>query len=344
MKVFKAILNTIINILIVLVLVISILIAAMALTSKASGISTIFGYTVQTIQSDSMKGGYVGHTLSNGQKVNDEYTGGNFEKGDIIIGKATEFDSTRTYQKGDIITYLGVLAGTEDKSEQLICHRITDVKEVDGQKRYQTWGDNESVAKIPDQSQTKDYIHPGVIASVVHTESYDATVIHGVGKFLDFIRSQLGFFICVLLPMIVFFLYELIRVVLNFTGYKKSKDDDKLEEEKEALKREYEEKLKAAGVNVDTAPIEPTPVPTAENTPANGQVENATFQPQPQPQPQAQPTQPTQPTQPSMTAEEFEQFKQFMAFQNMQKQYNEMQKSNNDTPQSDVEDNTDSDK
>ncbi|MBQ0098738.1 MAG: hypothetical protein KBS62_07420 [Oscillospiraceae bacterium] len=342
MKVFKAILNTVVNILIVLVLVISILIAAMALTSKASGISTIFGYTVQTIQSDSMKGGYKGHTLSNGQKVNDEYTGGNFEKGDIIIGKATEFDATRTYQKGDIITYMGVLKGAEDMGEQLICHRITDVQEYNDLPVYQTWGDNESVAELPDQLQVNNYISAVSIASIVHTENYDATVLHGIGKVLDFIRSQLGFFLCVLLPMIVFFLYALVRVVLNFTGYKKSKNDDKLEEEKEAIKREYEEKLKAAGVNVDTTPAEPTPADSAENTPANGQVENAT--PQPQPQPQAQSTQETAPTTPSMTAEEFEQFKQFMAFQNMQKQYNEMQNKTTETPQSDVEDNTDSDK
>lgn len=340
MKVFKAILNTVVNILIVLVLVISILIAAMALTSKASGISTVFGYTVQTIQSDSMKGGYKGHTLSNGQKVDDKYTGGNFEKGDIIIGKATEFDSTRTFQKGDIVTYIGVLKGFEDMGDQLICHRITDIKEVDGQKRYQTWGDNEEVAAVPDQEQVDKYIPAAHIGSVVHTENYDAVVLHGIGKVLDFIRSQLGFFLCVLLPMIIFFLYALIRAVLNFSGYKKSKNDDRLNEEKEALKKEFEEKLKQAGINVDANSAESTPTEVAENTKTPEKVENAT----PQPQPQAQPTQETAPTAPSMTAEEFEQFKQFMAFQNMQKQYNEMQKSNNDTPQSDVEDNTDSDK
>ena len=43
--------TNVINILIVLVLVVSLLIAVMALTSKASGISTIFGYTIQPIQS-----------------------------------------------------------------------------------------------------------------------------------------------------------------------------------------------------------------------------------------------------------------------------------------------------
>lgn len=310
MKVLKAIINTIINILIVLVLVVSILIATLALTSKASGVSTILGYTVQTIQSDSMKGGYQGHTLSNGEKVNDNYTGGNFEKGDVIIGKATDFDSTRTYQKGDIVTYLGVLKGNEDLGEQLICHRITDVQKVGDITVYQTWGDNQSDAQSPDQLEVSDYIPAGSIGAVAHTENYDCTVIHGFGKVLDFIRSQLGFFLCVLLPMIIFFLYELIRVVLNASGYKKAKSDDKLEEEKEALRKEYEEKLKNAGV--------------ADNTEVESKSESADT---------------NAPAQPTVSAEEYEQFKQFMAFQNMQKQ---AQKENTEPTETDSTTDSDS--
>ena len=114
MKVLKSIINTVINILIVAVLVISIIVAALALTSKSSGISTIFGYTVQVIVSDSMAGG------------SDEYLGGDFAHGDVIIGKATKFDANATYEVGDIITYKGYLDGNEDLGEQLICHRIVD--------------------------------------------------------------------------------------------------------------------------------------------------------------------------------------------------------------------------
>ena len=217
MKVFKSILNTIITILIILILIVSILIAVMALTSKASGISSVFGYTVQTIQSDSMKGGYKGA---------EGYTGGDFEKGDVVIGKATDFDVSRTYQLGDIVTYIGLLQGAEDAGKQLICHRIVDVKNVNGNDVYQTKGDNDEVAKIPDQQDINNYISAAQIASVFHDSSYDGIVIHGVGNFLDFIRTQLGFFLVVLLPMIIFFMYELIRVVLNFAGYKKVKAEE----------------------------------------------------------------------------------------------------------------------
>jgi len=44
-----------------------------------------------------------------------------------------------------------------------------------------------------------------------------------VGNFLSFLRTQPGFFLCVLLPMIIFFVYEAIRVVLNLLAYNKEK-------------------------------------------------------------------------------------------------------------------------
>ena len=222
MKVFKSILNTVINILIVAVLVISIVVAALALTSKSSGISTIFGYTVQVIVSDSMAGG------------SDEYPGGDFARGDVIIGKATKFDANRTYEVGDIITYKGYLEGFEDMGMQLICHRIVDVQVVDGVMYYQTQGDNTEICMVPDQESIDDYIIGSSIGAVFHAKDYDGIKLAGVGKVYEFINSQLGFFLCILLPMIIFFLYVLIKVVINFVEYKKAKEDE--EKEKNAPK------------------------------------------------------------------------------------------------------------
>lgn len=213
MKVLKTIVNTIINILIVLVLIVSVLIAVMALSSKSSGISTVFGYTIQTIQSDSMKG-----------TSPDGYEGGNFEHGDLIIGKATGFSADATYKSGDIVTF-----SSEDSTGQpmLIVHRIVDsTVSQDGVISYQTWGDNREISQAPDQQSEEDFISADEIAAVFYNEDYHGTVIKGLGNVLDFVQSQLGFFLVVLLPMIIFFLYELIRVVLNATHYKKAKTDD----------------------------------------------------------------------------------------------------------------------
>lgn len=274
MKVVKGIVNTLINILIVVVLVVSLLVAAMALTSKSSGISTIFGYTVQVVVSDSMAGG------------SDEYEGGNFEKGDVIIGKATKFDSTLTFKEGDIVTYKGFLQGNDHLGEQLICHRIIDVAEIDGVAVYQTQGDNRTVSQVPDQSRVDAYISSASIGAVFYSDDYHGITIKGLGNFYEFITGQLGFFLCILLPMIIFFLYVLIKVVINAVEYRKSKEEENKEDE-------FAARLKELGIDPDSVKKEESDDSdtTSQDTPAN----------------------------PAMTAEEYEQFKQFMAFKEMQK-------------------------
>lgn len=218
-KVLLAIVNTLINVLIVVVLIVSILIAVMALTSKANnGISTLFGYTIQPIQSDSMKG-----------KSPEGYPGGDFGQGDLMIAKSTGFDTEAEYKVGDIITFR-----TKDTSTgeyMLIAHRIVDaVKNDSGMYTYQTQGDNRETSPVPDQTELDKYIYAWDIGSVFYSDSYQGKILKGWGAPLDFLRSQQGFFFVVLLPMIIFFMYELIRVVMNMTSYRKAK----AEEEKEA--------------------------------------------------------------------------------------------------------------
>ena len=217
MNTFMKVLNTIINIMIVLVLIVSIFIAVMALTYKANGISTMFGYTIQPIQSDSMKGGSP-----------DGYPEGDYVHGDLMIARATEFDNTAKYNKGDIITFV---SRDKDNKEMLISHRIIDVAaDENGTLTYQTQGDNRETSPVPDQQEKKDYIKAYEIASVYYTEGYVGKILKGWGAPLDYLRSQQGFFFVVLLPMIIFFLYELIRVVMNFSNYKKAKADEEKEE------------------------------------------------------------------------------------------------------------------
>ena len=233
-KILKVILNTIINILIVLILITSVLIAVMALTSKANGgISTIFGYTVQPIQSNSMKGGSP-----------DGYGGKDFEKGDLMIAKATNSDAV--YDMGDIVTFK---EKTEDYQMMFKVHRIVDVVETrEGKTVYQTWGDNRVDAEVPDQSSVETYITADDIVSVYYTKDYEGVIWKGVGSVLDFLQSREGFFFAVLLPMIIFFMYALIRMVLSASGYKKTKaDEEKDEAVKAAVAEALAEKAKSDG-------------------------------------------------------------------------------------------------
>ena len=139
-----------------------------------------------------------------------------------------------TFEVGDIVTYSGL---DTDGNEYLMAHRIINVaKATDGTLTYQTQGDNREMSEVPDQMDEASYLSAGSIVSVYYTKDYKGMIIKGLGAPLDFIRTQQGFFFVVLLPMILFFLYELIRVVLNISNYKKAKaNEDKEAAVKEAV-------------------------------------------------------------------------------------------------------------
>ena len=290
-NIVKAIFNTIINILIVLVLVTSLFIAVISLTSKSTGISTIFGYTIQPIQSDSMKGGSP-----------DGYGGKDFGKGDLVIAKATNFNADAKYERGDIITYK---TKDTDGNDLLMSHRIVDVNtSPQGAVKYQTWGDNREMAQVPDQSSVEDYITASDIASLYYSSDYQGVVLKGWGAPLDFLKTQQGFFFVVLLPMIIFFMYALVRVVLSATNYKKAKAD---EDKDEAVKAAVAAALAEKGVKADdTQAVADTSAPADASAP-------------------------------QMSAEEMEQFRQFQEFQKMQKAQQEAQKQPAEEPKAEAD-------
>lgn len=239
MKVFKKIINILIDVLIVCVLLISVLVVALALSSKANAVPSIFGYTFQTISSDSMK---------------DE-----FKAGDLVLGKLSQSDDE--YEVGDVVTYLGYLQGYEDMGEQLICHRIIEKNvNADGIAFYQTQGDNREISQVPDQDSVEDGITSASIVSYYQKGENKCAVIPNVGKVLSFLRTQLGFFLCILLPMIIFFLYQLIRFILNYASYTQEKkalaadaggelsEEQKRQAVEEYLAKQHEEEIKKKAV------------------------------------------------------------------------------------------------
>ena len=83
-----------------------------------------------------------------------------------------------------------------------------------------------------------------------YSKDYEGTILKGWGAPLDFLRTQQGFFFVVLLPMIIFFMYALVRVVLSATGYKKAKAE---EEKEEAVKEAVAEALASKGAESQEA-------------------------------------------------------------------------------------------
>lgn len=188
-KTLKKAFNIFIDVIVILIMVVSILVVTLSLTTKSSGVPNLFGVAPLSVQSNSMED--------------------TFTTGDLLLSQVTN-DPGETYEVGDIVTFPINING----ESVLNTHRVVEVIEDDNITYYKTQGDNKNTNPEPD----KDLQSASTIVA-----KYTGTKIPGIGNVLTFIRTQLGFFLCVLLPMIIFFVYEAIRVVMNIIAYNNEK-------------------------------------------------------------------------------------------------------------------------
>lgn len=186
MQTFKKVLNIIIDVLVVILLLFSTLTAYISLSSASTGVPNFFGNTFMSVQTGSMIP--------------------TFNPGDLILGKTV--DQNTEYKVDDIITFK---VQSLEGNTVLNSHRIIDIKETDGVTLYFTKGDNNKNA------DENPIMRDDIVAK------YSGTCLSGAGTVYDFLRSQLGFFLVILLPLIIFFLYEAFKFVKNLIEYNKAK-------------------------------------------------------------------------------------------------------------------------
>ena len=193
MQILKKVVNIIIDVLIILMLITSALVAGFAITSKANdGVPNIFGYAPLSVQTDSMEPA--------------------FGPGDLIISQVVNEDTELNV--GDVITFNANLDINGDGIKgDTISHRIIEIQESNGFYFYTAQGDNDKIA----MEQTQTVLKSEVIAK--HT----GIVLEGFGTVYDFLTDQTGFMIVILLPLVIFFIYEVIRVIRNLIAYNKEK-------------------------------------------------------------------------------------------------------------------------
>ena len=241
-KALKRTINIIVDIIVVLILMVSIIVVMLSLTSKSSGVPNIFGIAPLSVQTQSME-----------DTIN---------PGDLIFCSLTDIEDE--FQKDDVVTFPIEING----ERVLNTHRIVEVVADNNITYYKTQGDNKETNPEPDTDlQTSSTI----------VAKYTGMKIPGLGNVLSFIRTQLGFFLCILLPMIIFFIYEGIRVIINLLAYNKEKA---IEEAKETLnnselteeqkQKAIEEYLASLGQQSGNAGNEPE-----VQTPADGNNSNA---------------------------------------------------------------------
>lgn len=177
-KVFKRVCAAIVDIIIVVLILFSVVISISSITAKANnGVPDVFGYTPFSVQTDSMKPTFV--------------------KGDYIF---VEECDPETLEVGDIITYFTIIDGTR----VINTHRIVEIHKENDIIQYRTQGDNKETNPEVD----KLMLSPGDVIG-----KYNGTKIPMMGAVIDYLSTQLGFFLVILLPVLLFTVYQIYKLI-----------------------------------------------------------------------------------------------------------------------------------
>lgn len=249
MKKVSNILNIALDIFMVLFLIFSAFTLVVSLSQKTEEpggrVSRIFGITVRSVQSESMEA-----YDEDGKKAD-----GAFFKGDIIFCKITDEDTA--YEIGDTVMFwmpvyksgAQVEEGGFADTEVLVTHKIvrTEVTE-NGETLYYTQGLNQ-------KTNFNEDLLPKTANEFV--AKYNGKRIGGIGKVIDFVQSGLGFFLCIILPILAFVIIQLIRVIRNVIAYKTQKaqvaaaSGELSDEQKRLIAEEY---LKQQAADTNATP------------------------------------------------------------------------------------------
>ena len=187
--------SVIVTVILVLCILLAIIAGYSAYTSKAgSGVPSLFGYRPFAVQSDSMAP--------------------TFYEGDLVIDRAVTDPST--LQKGDIITFWTIING----QKVLNTHRIVEISDYGNYLYFDTKGDNNPIADTTG-------VHQNDIVGVYQFK------LSNVGTVLDFLQTSTGFGLCIVLPVALYFIYELVSFFRTLMAYKTEKVRLELAQQKE---------------------------------------------------------------------------------------------------------------
>ena len=126
-----------------------------------------------------------------------------FETGDLIVIKKCD---PQTLKEGDIICFHTII----NNEYALNTHRIKSIEAVGDARSYTTIGDNNN--GIADQHVISD---GDIVGKYV-------TSIPKIGKVMDFLSGSTGFLIVIVLPMLLFFIYQVYHLITISINLKKA--------------------------------------------------------------------------------------------------------------------------
>lgn len=224
MKAIKRVGTIIISVLLWLVILVAALYAFTTMATKDNqNVANLFGYTPLVVESNSMSP--------------------TFKKDDLIFVKKCD---TSKLEEGDIICFHTII----DNEYALNTHRIQSIVENGEARSYTTVGDNNN--GVADQHIISD---GDIVGKYVGH-------ISGAGKLMNFLSSSTGFLLVIVLPMLIFFIYQVYNLIMISIRLKKAvavenareqteaeialEEAKRLRDEAEAMRAKAEEELKKA--------------------------------------------------------------------------------------------------
>ena len=220
--------TVVISVLLWVIILIAALYSITVLANKdGNNVASVAGFTPLVVQSDSMAP--------------------TFCKDDMIIIRKCD---TQKLEEGDIITFHTVI----DNKLALNTHRIVKIEEYEnGYRSFTTRGDNNPA----------DDTHILAEGDIVGKH---VTTIPKLGKLMNFLSSSAGFLIVIVIPMFIFFVYQLYHLITVVLALKKATALEALEEQAK-LQAKVQSQVQP---EAPTAPAASAPVQTqtAVQTPA----------------------------------------------------------------------------
>ena len=228
----KKIIDIVVNVVLWLFVIFSIFVTVVVVSVDKDGenVPIVGGKCYLTVLSTSMEGKKPDGIAA------DKPSG--FNKGDLIVAKyiGKDLDAKTKLGIGDVISFRFDVNndGKIDKGE-LNTHRIVDlVKDGEGNVTgYITKGDN-------NLTNDANPVYFGDIVAV-----YSGRRLVGIGNVLTFLSSKLGFGLCIILPLFLFFAYELFVFIKTLLTVKNEGKKVITAEDEELIKqRAIEEYLR----------------------------------------------------------------------------------------------------
>ncbi|MGM9605765.1 MAG: signal peptidase I [Faecousia sp.] len=163
-------------------------------TKNSSQVASLAGFTPLSVVSDSMAP--------------------TFNAGDLIVIRRCD---PAELQEGDIITFHAII----NNEYALNTHRITEIQDQNGTRSYVTKGDNNAIADIH------------MIADGDIVGRYVGR-LPGFGKVVEFLSSSTGFLLVIVLPLLLFFIYQVYHLVTVSIDLKKALAVESVQESAQA--------------------------------------------------------------------------------------------------------------